>query len=205
MTIQFELGSGGRKPLVTAVGEILGLKPKYMGAPGFCYAVGDYIIDSNGTLTVSDNAHALIAELELRGFTRIYEPTRTVLTVSAEDFGEQAQDNLKKLIAAKAPLIQKALTADSLDFHLRDGFICFEWFEKSPAAEELASYTQFLSALCKTAKEQQRVTAKWEPVENEKYAFRCSLLKLGFIGKEYAETRRILLSRLSGNASFRNG
>jgi len=36
-------------------------------------------------------------------------------------------------------------------------------------------------------------------VENEKYPFRCFLLKLGFIGNEYKAARKILLARLEGN------
>ena len=38
-----------------------------------------------------------------------------------------------------------------------------------------------------------RITAKERTVENEKYAFRCFLLRLGFIGDEYKTSRKILL------------
>ena len=40
-------------------------------------------------------------------------------------------------------------------------------------------------------------------VENEKYAFRCFLLRLGFIGDDSKVARRILLQNLSGNSAFR--
>ena len=40
-------------------------------------------------------------------------------------------------------------------------------------------------------------------VENEKYAFRCFLLRLGFIGDDNKTARRILLQNLSGNSAFR--
>jgi hypothetical protein len=46
------------------------------------------------------------------------------------------------------------------------------------------AYAQFVSKLCDMAKTQQRVLAVEQPVENEKYAFRCFLLRLGFIGGE---------------------
>ena len=42
-------------------------------------------------------------------------------------------------------------------------------------------------------------------VDNEKYAFRCFLLRLGLIGNEYKVTRKILMKNLSGNASFKSG
>jgi hypothetical protein len=49
------------------------------------------------------------------------------------------------------------------------------------------------------------VTAKEKETDNEKYAFRCFLLRLGFIGDEYKETRRVLLRNLTGSAAFRSG
>ena len=40
--------------------------------------------------------------------------------------------------------------------------------------------------------------------DNEKYAFRCFLLRLGFIGSEYKAERKILLRNLSGNSTFKS-
>ena len=54
-------------------------------------------------------------------------------------------------------------------------------------------------------KEGKRVTATEKPVDNEKYAFRCFLLRLGFIGSEYKAERKILLKNLSGSSAFKNG
>ena len=60
--------------------------------------------------------------------------------------------------------------------------------------------------LCKTAIEKKRVTAKEKDIEGSpKYAMRCFLLSLGFIGDEYKAARKILLSRLEGNSSWKNG
>ena len=42
-------------------------------------------------------------------------------------------------------------------------------------------------------------------VENEKYAFRCFLLRLGFIGAEYKTERKILLKNLTGSSTFKSG
>lgn len=55
------------------------------------------------------------------------------------------------------------------------------------------------------SKNLQRVSSTERPVENEKYAFRCFLLRLGFIGNEYKTTRQILLRNLSGNSAWKNG
>jgi hypothetical protein len=47
--------------------------------------------------------------------------------------------------------------------------------------------------------------AKTAGEDNEKYAFRCFLLRLGFIGPEYKNMRKVLLLKLSGNSAFKNG
>ena len=53
--------------------------------------------------------------------------------------------------------------------------------------------------------EQKRISAKAKEYENEKYAFRCFLLRLGFIGDEYKADRKLLLRNLSGSSAFKNG
>ena len=71
-------------------------------------------------------------------------------------------------------------------------------------AAELAAYYQLVKGLCELARIQKRVSASEQQVENEKYAFRCFLLRLGFIGQDYKDSRRVLLKNLSGNAAFRD-
>jgi hypothetical protein len=55
------------------------------------------------------------------------------------------------------------------------------------------------------ARNAKRVTATEKEVDNEKYAFRCFLLRLGFIGAEYKTERKILLKNLTGSSAFKNG
>ena len=59
--------------------------------------------------------------------------------------------------------------------------------------------------MCKMAKEQKRVVAKECATDNEKFAMRLFLIRLGFIGDEYKTARRILLRNLTGNSSWRSG
>lgn len=68
-----------------------------------------------------------------------------------------------------------------------------------------AVYTQFISRLCDMARDAKRVSSKPTETDNDKYAFRCFLLRLGFIGKEYKTARKILLRNLTGNSAFRYG
>ena len=113
-----------------------------------------------------------------------------------------AVENLKKLLEAKGNLIKKALGIDSLPIEVKEETVEFPWFE-TVSPEETAAYTHFISALCELSKNAKRVTAKEKEVDNEKYAFRCFLLRLGFIGTEYKSERKILLRNLSGSAAFK--
>lgn len=69
----------------------------------------------------------------------------------------------------------------------------------------LNAYTCYLNALFALAKKQKRVNHKDTGLpENEKYAFRCWLLRLGFIGPDYKEFRKVLCENLTGSAAFRD-
>ena len=48
MRVEFNRTGAERKALVTAIGEILGTKPKYKGMPTAAYDFGGLIIDKNG-------------------------------------------------------------------------------------------------------------------------------------------------------------
>lgn len=72
-------------------------------------------------------------------------------------------------------------------------------------AGQLKSYIQLCLALSQMAKEVKAASPKPQQNENPKYAMRTWLLRLGFIGDEFATARDILTRRLSGDAAFRNG
>lgn len=129
------------------------------------------------------------------------------LTVSLprESFTDAAMENLRKLVDAKAALIRKALAVDSLPIEATEEKVSFPWFADGQDGDSAKAYTHFITALCDMARSQKRVTAKEKPADNEKYAFRCFLLRLGFIGAEYKEERKVLLKNLSGNSSFKSG
>ena len=74
-----------------------------------------------------------------------------------------------------------------------------------PDADETKAYTPLIAALCEMAKNAKRVTATKKEIDNEKYAFRCFLLRLGFIGADYKAERKILLKNLSGSSAFKSG
>lgn len=100
---------------------------------------------------------------------------------------------LKKIIAGKASLLKKAIRTDTLTVKISDKKISFPWFP----------YTELVTKLCEMASRQKR-TGTVKNTDNEKYTFRCFLLRFGMIGDEYKITRRILLRNLTGNSAFRH-
>ena len=72
-------------------------------------------------------------------------------------------------------------------------------------AGQLKSYIQLCLALSQMAKTVKTASPKPQQTENPKYAMRTWLLRLGFIGEEFATARDLLTRRLGGDAAFRSG
>lgn len=72
-------------------------------------------------------------------------------------------------------------------------------------AGQLKSYIQLCLTLSQMAKTVRTASPKPQQNENPKYAMRTWLLRLGFIGDEFATARDLLTRRLDGDAAFRNG
>ena len=215
-----------------ALEEILGIKSEYMGVPTFAYRIGGVIVDRNGTVTSEGTLTKvfknIVIALSLRGFEpevgleeagiRVEGKKATIADVAAADstkvtlleiqmpremFTEKGIENLKKLIHAKGDLIKKAIGTDELHLNIEEETIGFPWFPFKGDADEVEHHEKFIEALCRMAINQKRVTAKAVKSENEKYDFRCFLLRLGFIGDEHRAFRRYYLRNLSGNAAFK--
>ena len=134
---------------------------------------------------------------------RTVDPDRLAVELPKDGMTPTAMENLRRLVASKETLLKKALGTDSLPITEHSDRIEFGWFRLTDDQTEIAAYYQLVQGLCELARTQKRVSAAEQKVENEKYAFRCFLLRLGFIGAEYKEARKILLKNLSGNAAFR--
>lgn len=220
MRVEFNKTGAERKALVTAIGEILGTKLKYMGMPTAAYDFGGLIIDKNGGAEFEENIFPndienLLDQLADRGFVAEGKEV-------SEDHEEMPQSesvgltvaiplenvlvgNLTKLLEAKATLIKKALGVDDIRIEVDPEKVSFPWFSEILDADTCRAYQNFIAALCKMSKEQKRINAMEKPVDNEKYAFRCFLLRLGFIGAEYKADRKILLKNLDGSSAFKSG
>lgn len=226
MIINYNVSGSERKQLVAAIAQHTGEKAKYLGAPGFAYQVGGFTISVDGKVTIEDNstAAALIRFPREKGFqaedpladcteendpveeqTEAEEITGVCISMPRSLFTDSALENLKALVAAKGNLIKKSLGADELPIEVTDTKVSFPWFVGVPTPEELKAYDTFICKLCEMARNAKRVNAKEKDTDNEKYAFRCFLLRLGFIGAEFKTERKILLRNLTGSSAFRSG
>ena len=212
MEIKYNVTGPDRKRLVQAIAMILESDAKYLGVPSCAYQVDNFTISKDGILslddqTISDEAEQLIERLSEMGFEAETEEVTDALCMELplKDTTEAAIDNLRRMVDSKATLIKKAIGADSLEIEITEERIRFPWFDRIPEPEVISATAYFLGHLLDAAKSHKRVTAKEKETNNEKYAFRCFLLRLGFIGDEFKETRRTLLRNLTGSAAFRTG
>ena len=135
------------------------------------------------------------------------EPSEDSLSISLPRslFTETALQNLDALLLSKGRLIRHAFDIQEATYTLTDDRITFAWLHGTITDETAKAYAEFISKLCLMARAQKRVTAKEKIVDNEKYAFRCFLLRLGMIGSAYKQSRKILLQNLIGSSAFKSG
>ena len=223
MVLHFNVKGENRKAMVKAIEKELGVKAKYLGVPSCAYQVGEYRVERDGTLSFEKD--------DIDEISRVVDACITATGYTPEGWEENKQENsqeesaknqieltvtmpiekvevknLINLLTAKGELIKKALGIDSVEFEVDEdeATVSFPWF-KSISPEEGKTYTTFISSLCQMSLNQKRITAKAKDNENEKYAFRCFLLRLGFIGDEYKADRKILLKNLTGSSAFKSG
>ena len=226
MTINYNVTGTERKRLADYISGFMGTDKKYLGAPTFAYQIGYLTVSKDGAVSFEDRGYnsdidALMAELEGQGFhtedtiakaapaegdATLPHGCGLTVTLPAASLPSEALVNLTSLLTAKGRLIRKALGVEALPVEVSPDTVSFPWFEgRDLGADEAKTYTHLISALCDMARNQNRITAKEKVTDNDKYAFRCFLLRLGFIGAEFKDERKILLRDLFGNSAFKSG
>ena len=212
MEIKFDVKGESRKDLVKVISDTLGVKAEYQFTPTYSYVIGDFTVTKNGTLVFDDevNADDVLKALAANAFYPVDEYKAEDKKAQEEQTGLTIEipadkvnvDNLQKLLDAKGWLIRKALGIESLAFEVTEDKVSFPWFSHTDT-DLTTACTQFIAAICRMSVEQKRITAREKAVTNEKYAFRCFLLRLGFIGDEYKQSRKLLLANLDGSSAFK--
>ena len=105
-------------------------------------------------------------------------------------------DDFQKAIVRKQSCIQ-------IEFNFEEQKIGFNFIEAE--TENITPYTQFIELLNQSAKELKHASYKTKSTDNPKFTFRVFLIRLGMIGDEYKEARKVLLKNLEGNGAFRYG
>lgn len=228
MEIRYNVTGAKRKELVKVIADATGARAEYKFMPTCNYEIDYFTVTKDGTLLFDDRADSeeveqVLETIAAAGFeceAHDGEKLPTEEESKAIDTAPQnktvglmveipldkvAVGNLTKLLDAKGGLIKKALGVDTLPIEIQEDRVAFPWFPELPDADSVKAYTHFISALCEMSKNAKRVTVTEKAVDNEKYAFRCFLLRLGFIGSEYKAERKILLKNLTGSSAFKNG
>lgn len=174
MRIEFHRTGAERKALVTAIGEILEVRPQYKGMPSAAYEIDYFTVTKEGTLEFDDRADSeevenLLEQLADRGIVAApAEMAQDWLDARAEELPKASETgpqeanvgltveipldkvavgNLTKLLDAKGNLIRKALGITDLRIEVLDDRVAFPWFSQVDA-DSAAAYTHFISALC---------------------------------------------------------
>lgn len=213
-----------RKEIVKVLGEHFGVKPKYLGVPSFAYEVGEFTIDREGKIMNRTGEEVGLEEIlnpdevttievafPLEGHTgrtlknlanMIYSRQTLIIKALAMEDNLIEEDFVKELnsseIESLEDFIETAERFRSNSINFDEGKITFKNIKIEP---KIAA--EFLSLLNKKSKELKYASAKTVATDNEKYAFRTWLMRLGMIGAEYKITRKVLLENLSGNGAFR--
>lgn len=222
MILHFNVSGEIRKKMVNVIEKETGIKAVYLGVPSFAYQVGNYKVGKNGELEFNDELCADETSTIINAcfLATGNHPEEWNNSANEEEKEPQMEDvgltvaiplskvkveNLEAILTSKAGLIKKALDIRKLPFTVDEEKVSFPWFKEGLDEEYIQIYTKFIAALCKMSITQKRVQAKEKEVDNEKYAFRCFLLRLGFIGDEYKLDRKLLLKNLKGSAAFKSG
>lgn len=203
MRAKIHLNGKERKELVKAIEGITGEKAIYRKVPTCNYDIGQITVLKDATIEYPEGSD-IMEQLADAGFE--VEDLQNRLTIEIpNDLTPEQLENLKLLVSSKEDLLKKATGAKNLKILEEEGKVKFPWFELTGEAGESEAYMQLVAMMAAMAKKQKRVTAKPRQTDNDKYTFRCFLLRLGFIGDKYKTARRILLRNLHGNTAWRSG
>jgi len=224
MEKRYNVNGPARKALVTAIARMIGQNAEYQRGYD-TYKIGEYVVDKEGTLTGPDDI-SLSAWLAEKGFdvdsqpdgpagiqpdaaaavTEPTEPGFLTIEMPMDNFAPEKLDNLRKLVDSKSSLIKKALEIDELPIETTEsGTFRFPWFPPDLDSDSVTAYSQFVLALCETARKKSRVTAQAREFPNEMFSMRVFGIGLGLIGPEFRLIRKLLSKNLSGNSAWSSG
>jgi len=90
MERNYNVSGADRKQLVKAIGDALGIRPKYMGTPSFAFQIGSYEVTKHGVLIFEKDEQTanVLAAIEAAGFMA-EQSEGDVLTDGSENDAEE--------------------------------------------------------------------------------------------------------------------
>ena len=210
MKIEYNLTGNDRKELVKNISEIIGMPAQYQYMPTCAYIIDSHTVTKDGTLIIGDDADEkeiehLLAELTDRGYEiPNNESNKLTVQMPLNSLSERTLNRVRRIIENKGELFKSAFKTDSLEIQTTEKTVDFPWFTVEQDGDADA-YCTFISMLCEFAKNRNRINNKPDTSDNEKYAFRCFLIRIGMVGTEYKAARKVLLRNLTGSSAFRHG
>ena len=127
------------------------------------------------------------------------------VSIPRKTLTDDALERLKLIVSNKEVLFKRAVIADALPIEVTEEEIAFPWFTLTGADGEAAAYAQFITALCQMASGQTRILGKPYDGDNDRFAMRIFMVRLGMKGAAFALARKLMMKHLTGNSGWRYG
>ena len=133
------------------------------------------------------------------------EDNKLTVSIPRKTLTDDALERLKLIVSNKEVLFKRAVIADALPIEVTEEEIAFPWFTLTGVDGEAAAYAQFITALYQMASEQTRILDKPYDGDNDRFAMRIFMVRLGMKGAEFALARKLMMKYLTGNSGWRYG
>lgn len=133
------------------------------------------------------------------------EDNKFTVSIPRKTLSDDALERLKLIVSNKEVLFKRAVMAAALPIEVTEEEIAFPWFTLTGVDGEAAAYAQFITALCQMASEQTRILDKPYDGDNDRFAMRIFMVRLGMKGAEFALARKLMMKHLTGNSGWRYG
>lgn len=196
-----------RKLIGAVISEAIGSSVSYAGPPSFAYNIGAFSISKDSIVSFDFLNDEYLTELK-KGFDALVGAEvikDSNLTISISEFSMPVANRMRNVLESKFSLIKKSLQAE-LDLNIESDCtkVNIKFLTSAQNGEKIAATVMLFLKLAEFAKTLKYVTAAERIVENEKYALRCFLIRLGLNGEKYKGVRKELIKNLDGNSAFKN-
>ena len=195
-----------RKVVAKIIADALGCTATYEGAPSFGYKAGGWSISKREQVSspAMDTSDLVEVATVLTALNTAELTAKEALLITMHGISESQASILGSVIKSKETLLKKALqTNEFLTVKYEDEEATLPFFTATLEPDKVSAYLTLAIKLAEFAKTLKYTSAVDRAVDNEKYTFRCFLLRLGFIGEEYKTERKLLLAPMEGNGAYK--